>query len=63
MKLREKHVSSASFMLYKTPIMIVDGKMQYLFDQKGHRFLDLYCGVATSGMGHCHPRITAKIQE
>lgn len=63
MKIREKHVSPASFMLYKKPVMIVDGKMQYLFDEKGNRFLDLYSGVATSGMGHCHPRITAKIQE
>ena len=50
-------------MLYKKPIMIVDGKMQYLYDEKGNRYLDLYAGVATSGMGHCHPRITAKIQE
>jgi alanine-glyoxylate transaminase/(R)-3-amino-2-methylpropionate-pyruvate transaminase len=43
--------------------MIVDGKMQYLFDEKGKRFLDLYAGVATSGMGHCHPRITSKIKQ
>lgn len=43
--------------------MIVDGKMQYLFDQNGKRYLDLFAGVATSGMGHCHPRITAKIKE
>ena len=23
----------------------------------------MFAGVATSGMGHCHPRITAKIKE
>ena len=63
MKMREKHLSPAAFMLYIKPVMIVDGKMQYLFDEKGKRYLDLYAGVATSGMGHCHPRITAKIKQ
>ena len=63
MEIRNKHLSSAAFLLYKNPIMIVDGKMQYLFDHTGKRYLDLFAGVATSGMGHCHPRITAKIKE
>lgn len=63
MKMRQNHVSNSAFMLYKEPLLIVEGKMQYLYDHTGKRYLDLFAGVATSGMGHCHPRITAKIKE
>ena len=37
--------------------------MQYLYDQTGKRYLDLIAGVATAGMGHCHPRITKALAE
>jgi alanine-glyoxylate transaminase/(R)-3-amino-2-methylpropionate-pyruvate transaminase len=43
--------------------MIVQGKMQYLFDHTGRRYLDLFAGASTSGMGHCHPRVIAKMKE
>lgn len=63
MRIRQNHISKAAFLLYSKPLLIVDGKMQYLFDHTGRRYLDLFAGVATSGMGHCHPRINAKIKE
>jgi len=43
--------------------MIVDGKMQYLFDQDGRRYLDYFAGISTVGVGHCHPRVTSKVKE
>ena len=36
---------------------IVDGKMQYLFDQDGRRYLDAFAGIATVCCGHCHPDV------
>jgi alanine-glyoxylate transaminase/(R)-3-amino-2-methylpropionate-pyruvate transaminase len=62
-KMRKAHVHPASFLLYKNPLMIVNGNMQYLYDHTGRRYLDLFAGVSTSGMGHCHPRITSKMKE
>lgn len=36
---------------FKNPVMIVDGKMQYLFDEKGHRYLDVrYVLLCTTGL-------------
>lgn len=29
------------FLHFKKPVMIVEGKMQYLFDEKGRRYLDV----------------------
>ena len=40
---------------------LVDGKMQYLFDEKGRRYLDAFGGIATVCCGHCHPEVVDAI--
>ncbi len=37
--------------------------MQYLFDETGRRYLDLFAGIATVACGHSHPAVVARIQE
>lgn len=29
--------------------------MQWLWDSDGKRYLDLFGGIVTVGVGHCHP--------
>ncbi|XP_039053509.1 acetylornithine aminotransferase-like [Hibiscus syriacus] len=53
--------SPAMFTLYNKPLNIVDGRMQYLFDDKGRRYLDTFGGIATVCYGHCHPDIVEVI--
>ncbi len=57
--LRKAHLSPAIFHYYKDPIMIVEGKGQYLFDHTGRRYLDGIGGIVTVSVGHCHPEVTA----
>lgn len=40
---------------------VVDGRMQYLFDEKGRRYLDAFGGIATVCCGHCHPHVVEAI--
>lgn len=40
---------------YKSPVFIHQGHMQWLWDVDGKRYLDLFAGVATVSVGHCHP--------
>jgi alanine-glyoxylate transaminase/(R)-3-amino-2-methylpropionate-pyruvate transaminase len=40
---------------------VVDGKMQYLFDENGRRYLDGFGGIATVCCGHCHPDVVDAI--
>ncbi len=61
--MRRAHVNPAVFTLYRDPLMIVDGRMQYLFDETGRRYLDLFGGIVTVSCGHCHPKVVARIQE
>lgn len=41
--------------LYKKPVFIHQGHMQWLWDVDGKRYLDLFAGVATVSVGHSHP--------
>lgn len=43
--------AAAMFTHFKKPIMIVDGKMQYLFDEHGRRYLDVSRGSRTGWEG------------
>ena len=40
---------------------IVDGKMQYLFDESGQRYLDAFSGIAVVNCGHCHPDVVKPV--
>jgi alanine-glyoxylate transaminase/(R)-3-amino-2-methylpropionate-pyruvate transaminase len=61
--LRRQFTNPAIFTLYREPLMIVEGHMQYLFDETGRRYLDLFAGIVTVSVGHCHPRVTRAMQE
>lgn len=56
---RKEHVNPALFHYYRDPLMIVEGKGQYLFDESGRRYLDAFAGIVTVSVGHCHPRVIA----
>ena len=60
---RKQYANPAITTSYKDPLMIVEGHMQWLFDETGKRYLDLFAGIVTVSCGHCHPRITAAIHE
>jgi alanine-glyoxylate transaminase/(R)-3-amino-2-methylpropionate-pyruvate transaminase len=61
--MRREYVNPALFTLYRDPLMIVEGKMQYLFDETGRRYLDMFAGIVTVSCGHCHPRIVQRMRE
>ena len=61
--MRKQFTNPAVFTLYKEPLLIVEGHMQWLFDETGRRYLDFLAGIVTVGCGHCHPKITARIKE
>jgi alanine-glyoxylate transaminase / (R)-3-amino-2-methylpropionate-pyruvate transaminase len=56
-RLRKEYLNPALFHLYQQPLMIVEGKGQYVWDEKGRRYLDAYAGIATISVGHCHPHV------
>ena len=57
--LRQQYLNPGLFLYYKKPIMIVEGKMQYVWDDTGKRYLDGLGGIVTVSVGHCHPHVLA----
>jgi alanine-glyoxylate transaminase / (R)-3-amino-2-methylpropionate-pyruvate transaminase len=57
--MRKAAVNPALFHYYKEPLMIVEGKAQYLYDETGRRYLDGFAGIVTVSVGHCHPKVVA----
>src|SRR3954465_1220954 len=55
--LRKQYLNPGIFLYYKKPIMIVEGKMQYVWDGEGRRYLDALGGIVTISVGHCHPYV------
>ena len=49
---------SLSLILLSLLSISSQGYMQYLFDQTGKRYLDLFAGIVTVGVGHCHPWVS-----
>lgn len=60
---RKQFTNPAIFTLYSEPLMIVEGHMQYLYDETGRRYLDLFAGIVTVSVGHCHPKVTRAMRE
>jgi alanine-glyoxylate transaminase/(R)-3-amino-2-methylpropionate-pyruvate transaminase len=60
--LRRQFLNPAIFHYYKEPLMIVEGRGQWLFDEKGRRYLDGFGGIVTVSVGHCHPHVLAAVQ-
>jgi len=61
--MRREFLSPAILAYYRDPVMIVEGHMQYLFDETGRRYLDAFAGIVTVSVGHCHPRVIAAVRE
>jgi alanine-glyoxylate transaminase/(R)-3-amino-2-methylpropionate-pyruvate transaminase len=57
--LRHRFMNPGIFLYYKSPVMIVEGAMQYVWDEQGRRYLDGIGGIVTVSVGHCHPHVTA----
>ena len=44
-------------------VSFTHGEGPWLWDTNGKRYLDGLCGIAVTGLGHAHPRVTAAIRE
>ncbi|KAK5878837.1 hypothetical protein CesoFtcFv8_024212 [Champsocephalus esox] len=64
MEIRRKNCNPMTMKItyYKKPVFLHQGYMQWLWDFDGNRYLDLFAGVATVSVGHCHPKVAAALQ-
>ena len=63
LSLRNEYLNPGILRYYKDPVCIVEGHMQYLWDEQGKRYLDGIAGIVSVSVGHCHPKITERVRE
>jgi alanine-glyoxylate transaminase/(R)-3-amino-2-methylpropionate-pyruvate transaminase len=61
--MRKHYTNPTIFTIYKDPLLIVEGFMQYLYDETGRRYLDFFAGIVTVSVGHCHPKVVKAVQD
>ena len=61
--LRREFVNPGLLTYYQEPVCIVEGHMQYLWDETGKQYLDAIAGIVTVSVGHCHPKVTQAARE
>jgi alanine-glyoxylate transaminase/(R)-3-amino-2-methylpropionate-pyruvate transaminase len=62
---RDRYYSASqrAFVPYKTPLILKTGKGQYVWDERGQRYLDLLAMNLCISVGHAHPRVTEAVTE
>ncbi|MCI0605719.1 aminotransferase class III-fold pyridoxal phosphate-dependent enzyme [bacterium] len=58
---RKEHISSSLSISYRSPLQIIRGKGQFLFDENGRAYLD--CVNNVCHVGHAQPRVVEAAQK
>ena len=61
--LRKEFLNPGIFLYYEKPFMMVEGKMEYVWDEHGRRYLDALGGIVTVSVGHCHPDVVEVVRK
>src|SRR5260221_954765 len=59
--MRNQYTNPAVYTIYREPLLIVEGYMQYLYDETGRRYLDCLAAIVTVSVGHCHPKFVQRV--
>ncbi len=60
-QMRDEYILPSTMKYF--PMNIVKGDMQFVYDDKGNKYLDGFSAVVTISVGHCHPEVTNPVIE
>lgn len=58
-----KYVFPSVANYYSSPMPVVRGKAQHIYDAEGREYLDFFGGIVTISLGHCHPEVAERVKE
>lgn len=61
--LQKDHVAPCHKPIYFEPLLIHKGRMQYIYDTAGKKYLDCFGGIVTVSVGHCHPYVVEAVEK
>ena len=48
---------------YKEPLVLVEASGSMVTDAEGREYLDFFCGILTTAIGHCHPEVVERVRD
>lgn len=48
---------------YREPLVLVEAQGVRVVDAEGREYLDLFAGILTTSVGHCHPEVVARVRD
>lgn len=48
---------------YREPIVIAEASGVDVIDAEGRHYLDLFAGILTTSLGHCHPEVVERVRD
>ncbi len=60
--MRREFLTPGLVTYYREPLLVVEGHMQYLWDESGKQYLDAFAGIVTVSVGHCHPKVVEQVR-
>lgn len=54
--------SLRTFVAFQKPIVLKKGEMQYVWDEKGKKYLDCLAQNLSISVGHCHPLVNREVR-
>ncbi len=61
--LRRQYLTPGLITYYREPLLVVEGHMQYVWDETGKQYLDALAGIVSVSVGHCHPKIVQRVRD
>ncbi len=58
-----QHIIPAAMPYYKDPLVLVEGSGSFVTDADGREYLDFFCGILTTAVGHCHPDVVERVRD
>jgi 4-aminobutyrate aminotransferase len=58
-----EHLFPCEPLLYKDPLVLVQGSGAKAVDSEGVEYLDFFSGILSTSIGHCNPEVVARVRE
>ena len=58
-----QHIIPAAMPYYQNPLVLVEGSGSFVTDADGREYLDFFCGILTTAVGHCHPEVVERVRD
>jgi len=60
---QQEYLLPAMLHMYSEPLALTEGRGARVWDADGKEYLDLFSGILTTSIGHCHPHINERVRE